>query len=125
MIIRISKSAEMQHYRRSKVSEIIRQKTVLKSSILLLPVTLPALALLYSEEIYVVFQMKLSEECSSLQAAVNLQKCKLESCHKKLEASEQEVEELRCQAMEYCNALEVIMYDISDYATVVYVMRKF
>jgi len=58
-----------------------------------------------------MFQAKLSEDCSSLQTTVNLLKCKLENCQKKLEASEQEVEEVRCQAMEYCNTLEVIMYN--------------
>ena len=68
---------------------------------------------------FVVFQTKLGEECSSLQAAVNVLNCKLESCHKKLEAREGEVEELRCQAMEYCNMLEVSAYDISNYAALI------
>jgi len=65
------------------------------------------LALFRATEIYIMFQTKLSEERSSLQTAVNVLTCKLESCHKKLEAREQEIEELRCQTMECCNALEV------------------
>ena len=65
------------------------------------------LALFRATEIYIMFQTKLSEERSSLQTAVNVLTCKLESSHKKLEAREQEIEELRCQTMECCNALEV------------------
>lgn len=84
-----------------------------------LPVLLLLLVSFYSAEIYVVFQTKLGEECSSLQAALNLLNSKLESCHKKLEAREGEVEELRCQAMEYCNMLEVSAYDISNYAALI------
>ena len=65
------------------------------------------LVLFRATEIYIMFQTKLSEERSSLQTAVNVLTCKLESCHKKLEAREQEIGELRCQTMECCNALEV------------------
>jgi len=53
--------------------------------------------------------MKLSEECNSLQANVNQLKCKLESCEKKLVATERELEEKECQAIENYNALQVIL----------------
>lgn len=48
--------------------------------------------------------MKLGDECSSLHATVNQLKCKLESCQKKHEARERELE---AKIMAYCNLLEV------------------
>ena len=55
-------------------------------------------------------QMKLGEECNSLHATVSQLKHKLESCQKKLEATEHELAEKECQAVEYCNTLEVRMF---------------
>jgi len=74
--------------------------------------------LFYAAEIYVIFQTKLVDECSSLQTTVNILKCKLESCQKKVEAGERKVEELQCQNLEQCNMIEVIVCDICDYAVV-------
>jgi len=67
---------------------------------------------LFSWTLYVIFQMRLSEECSSLHATVSQLKFKLESCQKKLEAKEHQLQEKECEAIQYCNALEVISYFI-------------
>jgi len=57
-----------------------------------------------------MFQMKLSEECRSLQSTVGQLNIKLESCSRKLGARERELAEKECQAVEYYNALEVLFY---------------
>jgi len=57
-----------------------------------------------------MFQMKLSEEFHSLQATVSQLNIKLERCNRILEAREREPAEKECQAVEYCNALEVLFY---------------
>jgi len=60
--------------------------------------------------VYIMFQNKLSEEFSSLQVTVSQLKCKLESCHEKLEAVKRELQEKECEAVEYCNMLQVTLH---------------
>jgi len=68
-------------------------------------------------------QMKLSEECNSLHATVNQLKHKLESCLKKLEATEHELVEKERQVMEYCNTLEVTMFSFFCCCALVYIYK--